>query len=171
MLLNLGESDWRHKKRHWQPVKTTRCKESQKVNMMKIVFPITLSMLTYLFMFPSISSAQNIELYCKGISTGTDVRTESHEFPMSVSFTVPMFSGIRMFMIPSCINYKNIKDPIIPDCKSNQNELSCTCSNSSGITMLNLSRVNGRLNIKTFFNTKESWEGEYMCEKITSRKF
>ena len=34
MFLKLGESDWRHKKRHWQPVKTTRFNESQKVNNM-----------------------------------------------------------------------------------------------------------------------------------------
>ena len=38
MFLNLGESDWRHKKRHWQPVKTTRFNESQKVNNFKFRF-------------------------------------------------------------------------------------------------------------------------------------
>lgn len=31
MFSDLGETDWRHKKRHWQAVKTTCCKESQKV--------------------------------------------------------------------------------------------------------------------------------------------
>lgn len=122
------------------------------------------------------SFSQEIELLCKGKSSGTDVRLENHEFPMTVSFTIPYFSGIPIVLVPACNEFDKNKPAVIPACTVTSNELTCNCTNSSGkimsgITIFNLSRITGRLRINTYFNNKVSWEGEYFCEKITARKF
>jgi len=115
--------------------------------------------------------SQEIELICKGVNRGSDIRTESHEFPVMVDFVSPGFRGIRFFLVPSCFSIQNLTIPIIPVCTANQNEMECICTNSLGLTRINLSRITGRLNIKTFFERKEVWEGDYSCERVTKRKF
>ena len=116
------------------------------------------------------SNAQPVELFCKGLNTGTDIRTETHEFPMWVNFSPADFGGIRNFLVPACIaDSKNSNN--VSSCRSTSNELDCTCNNFMGTTMINLSRITGKLNIKTFFTKKESWSGEYYCDKITTKKF
>lgn len=45
MFLNLGESDWRHKKRHWQPVLDSQCESSLKVNNMKFIWFVLLNVI------------------------------------------------------------------------------------------------------------------------------
>lgn len=116
------------------------------------------------------SHGQTIELFCKGSNSGSDIRTVKHEFPILVSFSKAEFGGIRNFLVPSCMS--DTKNPNnAPTCKSNSNEIDCVCSNSRGTTAINLSRVTGRLDIQTFFVSKESWYGDYYCEKITTKKF
>ena len=116
------------------------------------------------------SQAQTVELFCKGSNSGTDIKTVKHEFPILVSFSPAEFGGIRNFLVPSCMS--DTKNPNnAPTCKSTSNEIDCVCSNSRGTTAINLSRISGKLDIQTFFVSKESWSGEYYCEKITTKKF
>lgn len=122
------------------------------------------------------SYSQEIELLCKGISSGTDVRTDNYEFPMTVNFTTQYFHGIPMPLIPSCWEYGEKITAILPVCTVNSNEMTCTCSNSarskmSSASNFNLSRVTGKLTINTYFKNNNSWKGDYFCEKITARKF
>jgi len=122
------------------------------------------------FTFSCNSHSQTLELFCKGLNSGSDIRSEAHEFPMWVSFSPADFGGIRNFLVPACMT--DSKSPNnVPSCKSTSNELDCNCSNSMGMTMINLSRITGKLNIKTFFTKKDVWSGEYYCEKITTKKF
>ncbi len=116
------------------------------------------------------SHSQTVELFCKGVNSGTDIRTGAHEFPMWVSFSPADFGGIRNFLVPSCM--ADSKTPNnAPSCKSTSNEFECICSNSMGTTMINLSRITGKLNINTFFTRKDNWSGEYSCDRLPTKKF
>ena len=117
------------------------------------------------------SFSQEVQLLCKGTTSGSDIRTSFNEFPITFNFSTPDFFGIRMHLIPGCLQMDPNKPEIVPSCTVNSNEMNCTCANSLGTTILNLSRVTGKLSIKTFYSKKEYWEGDYACEQITKRKF
>jgi len=127
-------------------------------------------LLIVIWFFSFNTQSQTLELFCKGSTSGTDIRTDSSEFTMWVSFAPPEFGGIRNFLVPACM--EDSKTPNnTPSCKSTSNELDCTCNNSIGTTMINLSRISGKLSIQTFFKDKNNWEGNYYCDKITTKKF
>ena len=131
-------------------------------------------MFKYFFLFICFFSfnsySQTVELFCKGVSSGTDVRTESIEFPLWVRFDPADFGGIRSSVVPGCM--ANVQSPNAgPSCKSTSNELDCSCKNHLGFTTFNLSRITGRLKTLTLFTDKARWEGDYYCDKITSKKF
>jgi hypothetical protein len=48
--------------------------------------------------------SQQVELFCKGVNTGTDVRNESLEFPMWVTFKPPDFGLVRRVLVPGCMD-------------------------------------------------------------------
>ena len=126
----------------------------------------------FIFLFGINNSfSQEVQLLCKGITTGSNIRSSSNEFPITFNFSTPEFYGIRMHLVPGCLQLDPKKPEIIPSCTVNSNEMNCTCVNTLGTTVLNLSRITGRLSIKTYFTKKEYWEGEYSCEQITNRKF
>jgi len=139
-----------------------------------IVKVFTVVLLSYIGIQDCLS--QEVELLCKGTSSGSDVRTEKQEFPMTVNFVKPNIYGLPAYLIPSCVEWGEKMTNVTPNCTVNNNELNCMCSNSSssifsGISSFKLSRVNGRLTINTYFKNKENWSGDYICEKITLRKF
>lgn len=116
------------------------------------------------------SYSQTIELFCKGVASGTDIRSETHEFPIWVGFAPADFGGIRSFLVPACIPDKQNPNNA-PSCKSTSNDLDCICNNFMGTTMINLSRVSGKLKIQTYFTKKENWSGEYSCDRMPTKKF
>jgi hypothetical protein len=120
------------------------------------------------YLFASISSAQTVELYCKGKTSG-DFQSENQEFTLNVTFSPADFYEIPLKYVPGCMKLGTAPDS---SCTATKNTLNCSCSNSLAITSLVLSRVTGRLNIESIYiKGSQSQKGDYSCEKVTQRKF
>lgn len=120
--------------------------------------------------FSQVASSNLIDLSCKGISGGTDIRNEYKEFDI----TVNIVTG-EMFNYPNRVSMGCIvtSQGGSQTCSVGRNYISCECKPPPLFAergSMHLSRNTGKLKITTYFKDA-IWEGNYSCEKVSTKKF
>lgn len=120
--------------------------------------------------YGQLASSDIVDLTCKGMSGGTDIRSEYREFDI----TIDTLTG-EMYNYPNKVSLGCIRSPNkgSKSCSAERTFITCECKAdplfAEGGSM-QLSRNTGRLKITTYFK-KAIWEGDYSCEKASTRKF
>jgi hypothetical protein len=120
--------------------------------------------------FSQTAPSSQIDLTCKGLSGGTDIRSEYREFDI----TVDTVTG-EMFNYPERVAMGCIVSPKKGSitCSANRNFIACECKADPLFAergSMHLSRNTGNLKITTYFKNA-IWEGNYSCERVSTRKF
>ena len=117
-----------------------------------------------------------LNLYCRGVSESNNAPPQQQEFSMNFDRTTGDLWEFPLYIAPGCIDLKN---PAKMKCSVDQNMGRCYCTNTMGGSLLELSRITGRMKVTTTFESKGvkkaddlRWiEGVYECERAPDRKF
>jgi hypothetical protein len=121
--------------------------------------------------FSQEASSSLVDLTCKGESGGTDIRSEYREFDITVNTVTGAMFNYPGRVSQGCIMSLKISSR---SCSVASNYIQCICKTgepyfAQGGSML-LSRNTGNLKITTYFKDA-IWEGNYSCEKVSTRRF
>ena len=119
------------------------------------------------------ATAKPIELLCVGKTYGTNIKTTSFE----IDLTIEEESGeIYDFPIYKAMGCSSTNGEVNRSCDKSEPRFRCSCSNNLGYSIIEVSRISGKLNIQSVLKSKkskleENWTSEGTCQLRPKKKF
>ena len=127
----------------------------------------------FLLVFSSYVTASPIELLCKGKTSGSNISTTSFE----IDVTIEEESGeIYGFPTGKAMGCSSSFGEIHRSCDKSESRFICSCSNNLGYSIIEVSRLSGKINIQSTLKFKkskseETWISEGICKLRPKKKF
>ena len=119
------------------------------------------------------ATAKPIELLCVGKTYGTNIKTTSFEIDLTIEEDSGEIYDFPMYKAMGC---SSTFGEVHRSCDKSESRFRCSCNNNLGYSIIEVSRISGKLNIQSVLKSKktkldESWTSDGTCQLRPKKKF